>query len=108
MTAGEGTGSAGVVASSDARRGRSRDMFGASGFGDTSGFGGIAVRTPDLVSSPRPYGGWFDEAAHAHERASAGFSDAGERFVVHAGELSLFVKREAIPDICRTMRDAPR
>src|SRR4051812_49479128 len=83
-------------------------MFGASGFGDTSGFGGIAVRTPELVSSPRPYGGWFDEAADALEQAFAGFSDPIERVGVHAGGLTLFVKREAIVDICRTMRYEPR
>src|SRR4051812_39876442 len=94
----------GVGASSDAVHGR-RDMFGASGYGDTSGFGGIAVRPDQLTSSPRPYGGWFDEAADSLEKAFAGFSDAIERVVVHAGELTLFVKREAIADICRTLRD---
>ena len=49
--------------------GSNRDMFGASGFGDTSGFGGLAVREQQLVSSPKPYGGWFDEATTALEHA---------------------------------------
>jgi NADH-quinone oxidoreductase subunit C len=53
-----------------------RDMFGASGFGDTSGFGGLAVREQQLVSSPKPYGGWFDAATDALEQAYPQFSDA--------------------------------
>ena len=36
-----------------------KDMFGASGFGDTSGFGGLAVREQQLVSSPKPYATWM-------------------------------------------------
>jgi NADH-quinone oxidoreductase subunit C len=85
--------------------GHRRDMFGASGFGDTSGFGGLVVREPQLTSTPRPYGEWFDEATDALAAAYPGFHDAIERVVVHRGELTLFVKRDAIVDICRTMRD---
>jgi NADH-quinone oxidoreductase subunit C len=84
------------------------DMFGASGFGDTSGFGQIAVRPPDVTSTAKPYGGWFDEATDAMESAYAGFGDAVERVVVHRGELTLVVKREALLDLCRTLRDDPR
>jgi len=88
--------------------GDTRDMFGASGYGDTSGFGHIAVRAPDVASTPKPYGGWFDEATDALESAYAGFGDAIERVVVHRGELTLFVKREALLDLCRTLRDDSR
>jgi NADH-quinone oxidoreductase subunit C len=82
-------------------------MFGASGFGDTSGFGGLVTRPPQLVSSPKPYGEWFDDAASALEAAYPNFSDVIERIVVHRGELTLYVKREAILDVCRTLRDDP-
>lgn len=85
-----------------------KDMFGASGFGDTSGFGGLAVRPKDLESSPRPYGGWFDEAADTLETTLPSFGDVIERVVVHRGELTLYVKREALVDLCRTLRDDPR
>jgi len=88
--------------------GGTRDMFGASGFGDTSGFGHIAVRQPDVASAPKPYGGWFDEATDALESAYAGFGDAIERVVVHRGELTLFVKRESLLDLVRVLRDDPR
>jgi NADH-quinone oxidoreductase subunit C len=87
---------------------RTKDMFGASGFGDTSGFGGLAVRPQQLESSPRPYGGWFDEAAATLEQAFPDFGDAVERVVVHAGELTLFVKRDALVGLCRLLRNDPR
>ena len=38
-----------------------RGMFGVSGSGDTSGYGRL-VRTVSVPeSSPRPYGGYFDD-----------------------------------------------
>jgi NADH-quinone oxidoreductase subunit C len=83
-------------------------MFGASGAGDTSGFGGLAVRPAQLVSSPKPYGGWFDEATDTLEQAFPQFSDAIERVVVHRGELTLFVKRKALLELVRLLRDDPR
>jgi NADH-quinone oxidoreductase subunit C len=83
-------------------------MFGASGFGDTSGFGGLAARPPQLESSPRPYGEWFDEATDALAAAYPAWSDAVERVVVHRGELTLVVRRDALVDLCRLLRDDPR
>jgi len=88
--------------------GKRHDLFGASGFGDTSGFGGLVVRPPQLVSSPRPYGGWFDEAADALESAYPDFGDAIERIVVHRGELTLYVRREPLAELLRALRDDPR
>jgi NADH-quinone oxidoreductase subunit C len=88
--------------------GHRRDMFGASGFGDTSGFGGLVVRPPQLVSTPRPYGEWFDEAADALEVAYPAFADAIERVVVHRGELTLYVKREALLGLVTKLRDDPQ
>src|SRR3954454_17298978 len=85
-----------------------KDMFGASGFGDTSGFGGLAVREQQLVSTPKPYGGWFDEATTALEHAFPQHGHAIERGVVNRGELRLFVKREALPQLLQTLRDEPR
>jgi NADH-quinone oxidoreductase subunit C len=85
-----------------------RDMFGASGYGDTSGFGGLVVRPPDLVSSPKPYGEWFDDATGALEAAYPAFGEAIERVVVHRGELTLYVKRESLLDLLTLLRDDPR
>jgi NADH-quinone oxidoreductase subunit C len=88
--------------------GTRKDMFGASGYGDTSGFGGLVVRTPDLASSAKPYGDWFDEATGAIEKAYPGFGDAIERVIVHRGELTLYVKREALLDMLTVLRDDPQ
>jgi NADH-quinone oxidoreductase subunit C len=85
-----------------------RDMFGASGFGDTSGFGGLAVRAPDSMSTPRPWGGWFDEATDALTAAYPGAGDAIERAIVHRGELTLFVRRERLADLLKVLRDDPQ
>src|SRR3954466_16243385 len=82
-----------------------RDMFGASGFGDTSGFGGLAVREQQLVSSPEPYGGWVDEATSALEHAFPQFGDAIERVGLHRGELTLFVKRQGLPQLLKPLSD---
>ena len=40
-------------------------MFGVSGPGDTSGYGGLKVRRAPRLSSPRPYGSYFDDIADA-------------------------------------------
>jgi NADH-quinone oxidoreductase subunit C len=85
-----------------------RDMFGASGFGDTSGFSGLVVQPPQAASSPRPYGEWFDEAADALAQAYPAFGEAVERVVVHRGELTLYVKRESLLDVLSVLRDDPQ
>jgi len=84
-----------------------RGMFGVSGTGDTSGFGGLVVRPRAAASTPRPYGGYFDEVADALERAYPRFGDAVERVVVHRGELTLHVRRERLVELAQRLRDEP-
>jgi NADH-quinone oxidoreductase subunit C len=85
----------------DVRRG----MFRARGTGDTSGYGGL-VRPVQLAgASPRPYGGWFDEAADQLERLLPNFDDAIEKVVVDRGELTFFVRRERLVEVMQAMRD---
>ena len=80
-------------------------MFGASGTGDTSGYGGL-VRTPAATgSSQRPYGGYFDDIADDLERAYPEFSLAIERVIVDRGELTLHVKREKLVEVAMILRD---
>lgn len=88
-----------------------RGMFGISGSGDTSGFGGL-VRIPvGVVDSPRPYGGYFDEVRDALEEALTAvglpFADAIEKVVIDRGEMTLHVRPERIAEVCQTMRDDP-
>jgi NADH-quinone oxidoreductase subunit C len=82
-----------------------RGMFGISGSGDTSGFGGLVRRRPKLATAPRPYGGYFDEVYDALEEAFPGLDDAIERVVVYRDELTLHIRPERIAEVCRTMRD---
>lgn len=77
-------------------------MFGASGTGDTSGYGGLVVRRAPRLSSARPYGSYFDEVADALEPA---FGDAIERVVVDRDEVTFHVARERLVDVMRHLRD---
>jgi NADH-quinone oxidoreductase subunit C len=90
-------------------------MFGGSGTGDTSGYGGL--RRPVVLpgATTAPFGGWFDEVAdvlsevlsepRADGSPGAGWDAAIEKVVVDRGELTLFVRREHLLEVVRTLRD---
>lgn len=84
-------------------------MFGAADSGDTSGYGGLVRTIAMPTASERPYGGWFDEVvdilAEVLEEAGVAFDDAIEKVVVDRGELTLFVRREHVVLVCRSLRD---
>jgi NADH-quinone oxidoreductase subunit C len=80
-------------------------MFGVSGTGDTSGYGGLAPVKINPGSSERPFGGYFDEVADDLERAYPEFSEAIERVVVDRGELTIHVKREKLVEVAKVLRD---
>ncbi|WP_249713951.1 NADH-quinone oxidoreductase subunit C [Rhizomonospora bruguierae] len=82
-----------------------RGMFGIHGSGDTSGFGGLVRRRPQVIGSPRPYGGYFDEVYDALEEAYPGLHDAIEKVVVYRGELTLHIHPEKIAEVCQVLRD---
>jgi NADH-quinone oxidoreductase subunit C len=83
------------------------DMFGAAFGGDTSGFGGLVRREPADVSTPRPYGSWFDEAVDALEEAYPAFGEAVPRVVVDRGELTLHVRPDRLAEVAQVLRDDP-
>jgi NADH-quinone oxidoreductase subunit C len=84
-----------------------RGMFGVSGSGDTSGFGGL-VR-PEVVpgASGRPYGGYFDEVVDALEEAYPAHTEAVRGVVVDRGELTLHIERGHVAELARVLRDDP-
>jgi NADH-quinone oxidoreductase subunit C len=88
-----------------------RGMFGVSGSGDTSGYGRLVREVTLPGSSPRPYGGYFDQIAdqlaEALERADIDFADAIEKVVVDRNELTLHVRRELLPQVAQRLRDEP-
>jgi len=83
-------------------------MFGVSGSGDTSGFGGLIKSVKNIGSTERPYGGYFDQVADDLERAFPAFNDAIEKVVVDRGELTLFIKRERLFEVAKILRDQLR
>jgi NADH-quinone oxidoreductase subunit C len=80
-------------------------MFGVSGTGDTSGYGGLQKRKVQVGSTERPFGGYFDEVVDALERAYPGFNDGIEKVVVDRGELTLHVRREKLVEVAQVLRD---
>ncbi|MGI5125868.1 NADH-quinone oxidoreductase subunit C [Pseudonocardia sp. CA-107938] len=88
---------------------RSRQgMFGVTGTGDTSGFGGLQLPGYAPAPAERPFGGWFDEFADdfasALDERGIGRS-AIQQITVDRGEITFYVRRESIVEICRTLRD---
>ncbi len=85
--------------------------FGTHTSGDTSGYGGLQVRKQPRLSSPRPYGSYFDEVADALgsavEASGLSFGDAVEQVVAANGELTFYVRREHLVAVARRLRDDP-
>jgi NADH-quinone oxidoreductase subunit C len=88
-----------------------RGLFGVSGTGDTSGYGGLVREIEFPGRSSRPYGGYFDEVVdsltEALERDDVEFDDAVENVVVFRDELTLYVRRELLSTVARLLRDEP-
>jgi NADH-quinone oxidoreductase subunit C len=86
-----------------------RGMFGVHGSGDTSGYGRLLAEVALPGSSPRPYGGYFDEVVDRliDTLGEQRFAAAVERVVVFRGELTLEVSRDALVTVAQTLRDDP-
>jgi NADH-quinone oxidoreductase subunit C len=86
-------------------------MFGAQTSGDTSGYGRLLVRLAPELSSPRPYGSYFDdltdELARVLDVDGTGFGDAIERVIADRGELTFHVRRERLPEVAAKLRNEP-
>lgn len=89
--------------------GERRGMFGVHGTGDTSGYGRLVREVALPGSSPRPYGGYFDEVVDRLSEALGPdvFEAAMERVVVFRDELTLEVRRAHLMAVAQTLRDDP-
>jgi NADH-quinone oxidoreductase subunit C len=90
-----------------------RGLFGVRGSGDTSGYGRLIRPITLPGSTPRPYGGYFDEVVdllgQALEKVDTPVDifDALEKIVVYREELTLHVLAAYLPVFAQTLRDEP-
>ncbi len=99
-----------VSTSPDIPQSTKAGMFGVAGSGDTSGFGGVVHTPASPTSSPRPFGGYFDEvfdALVAALVAAAAPADTIVRTVVDRGELTLHIRPDAVLTVCTALRNDP-
>jgi NADH-quinone oxidoreductase subunit C len=85
-------------------------MFGVHDSGDTSGFGGLRLPAYSPAPAERPYGGWFDDfvdelASAMAERGIA--ANAIRQVTVDRGEITLYLRRDRVLELCATLRDSP-
>ena len=87
-----------------------RGMFGIDGSGDTSGYGRLVSKVTLPGSTPRPYGGYFDEVVDrlAEVLGAQIFEAAVERVVVFRGQLTLDISREHLITVASALRDDER
>ena len=86
-------------------------MFGASGSGDTSGFGGLVTVVPVPAAAVRPFGSYFDAVADELNVALPDFGTswdkAVEKVVVDRDELTLHIRPSELVAVAKTLRDEP-
>jgi len=84
-----------------------RGSFGVEGSGDTSGYGRLIREVVLPGSSPRPFGGYFDDVVDRliTVLGEDAFSAAIERVVVFRDELTLEVRREHLVVVAQALRD---
>lgn len=102
---GRGSADSGPVVAGRARQG----MFGVSGSGDTSGYGGLRLPAFVPTEAERPYGGWFDEVADVlfESLRDKEIPDAVRQVTVDRGEITFYVDRSHLLETCRILRDDP-
>lgn len=92
-------------------RGERRGMFGVTKGSDTTGYDGLVAPILFPGQAERPYGGYFDVVADQLGKALAGgattYEQAIEKVVVDRGEMTIFVRREHLPEVARVLRDEP-
>ena len=86
-----------------------RGSFGVTGSGDTSGYGRLIREVALPGSTPRPYGGYFDDVVDTLITALGedAFTAGVERVVVFRDELTLEVRREHLVPVARALRNDP-
>ena len=78
-------------------------------FPDTTGFSGMVKESFLPGETPRPYGGWFDNAVDILEELIEAdglkVEEVIEKVVVDRGELTIFIVRDHIARVAQYLRD---
>lgn len=78
-------------------------------FPDTTGFSGLVKESFLPGETPRPYGGWFDNAVDILEELIEAdglkVEEVIEKVVVDRGELTIFIVRDHIARVAQYLRD---
>jgi NADH-quinone oxidoreductase subunit C len=84
-------------------------MFGVTGSGDTSGYGGLVQPVVFPGPAQRPFEGWHEEVATALDTAlsGGGVEHAVDNVVIHRGEITFHVRREDLATVAKLFRDDP-
>jgi NADH-quinone oxidoreductase subunit C len=82
-----------------------KGMFGVTGTGDTSGFGGLTRTIEFPPSSSPPFGGWWDSVYERIGELVPNYSDVITRVVIHRGEITFYVAREHLTELVQHLRD---
>lgn len=80
--------------------------FGVHGTGDTSGYGGLTRPVIMPGAAQRPFGGWYDEVHDTLARAIVD-ETAIEKVVIDRGEITFFIRRQALLDVVTQLRNDP-
>jgi NADH-quinone oxidoreductase subunit C len=82
-----------------------KGMFGASGTGDTSGYGGLTQIIEFPPAATPPFGGWWDSVYQRIGQLIPNYSDVITKVVIHRGEITFHVAREHLPELVGHLRD---
>ena len=84
-------------------------MFGVHGTGDTSGYGGLVRKITRPTSTPRPFGGWFDDVVDLLEEVlkeqGLELAQAVPAIRVEHGQLTLDVAPAHLVSVAQALRD---
>jgi NADH-quinone oxidoreductase subunit C len=82
-----------------------KGMFGVTGTGDTSGFGGLTRTVEFPAPSVPPFGSWWDSVYDRIGELVPGYSDVITKVVIHRGEITFHVARERLVELVQHLRD---
>ena len=82
-------------------------MFGISGTGDTSGYGGLRRTIEFPAAAQPPFGGWWDQVNDRIGELVANYGDVITKVVIHRGEITFHVARQHLSALVRQLRDDP-